>query len=500
MVVVGRAPRREPRGVLLALDLGGAGLAADPVLVRRADVGERPRDRPAAGEVQRAVEEVQVTLLHRHPAPQRRVDRPHHLALRVDHRAAEGGLVQFAAVDGCGVVDRELQRRHGGLALPDGHVGVVTGPVAPAVGAVLLRQLGEERPLRGVRHVLVVAGAGLSAVRGALRLPPRHPRLAVGVAAGGLLAGREVDAGGRADAVLAGHRLQVLQRLLALRDPGLVAVVLVHLGAVEERVARVPERVAQIDRAEVLAVVVGLDATGDVHRTRAGVDAVRGDLVVHQQRGGRDQLEGRARGVLPGGGAVEQRDTGRRAGQLAVVGLGDAPDELLRVVGGIARGRENPARLRIHDHDRARRRRVTRVVGIADLPGQRGLRERLQPGVDAGHQGVALLRRGRPARSDGVALRVELNDVLAVDAAERGVVLLLQPGGADGVDVVQRRVGLLVGRGDLAGVAEHVRGQRAVGVLRSADRPYRHPGNCSRCSLMASTTPVEASSATVTGA
>ena len=77
---------------------------------------------------------------------------------------------------------------------------------------------------------------------------------------------------------------------------------------------------------------------------------------------------------------------------------------------------------------------------------------------------------------DGDALRVEPHVLLAVDTAQHRVVVVLEPADTDGVGVDQARVLGLVGGGDLAGVAEHLRGQRSAGVARFGDGVDRDAG------------------------
>ncbi len=108
------------------------------------------------------------------------------------------------------------------------------------------------------------------------------------------------------------------------------------------------------------------------------------------------------------------------------------------------------------------------------LVGQRLLHQRLDVGVDARHQRVALLCRhrrwsSRPACPGRRAGRGRCRRCPAAARRTR-----LQTGATDAVGVAERGVRLLVRGGDGAGVAEDVRRQRAAGVVADGLRLDAH--------------------------
>ena len=153
----------------------------------------------------------------------------------------------------------------------------------------------------------------------------------------------------------------------------------------------------------------------------------------------RECLEGRARLVVRLDRAVLARVGGR---SVHVVGIDARP----------VREREDLARARIHHHRRGAERRV----GLADV-GQHRLGALLDACVERERQILAGLGALRLDHADRLAERVLHEPPLAVLAAQRIVLRILQPG--------QPRV---VG----ADQAEHLRGQEAlrVGALRLGHR------------------------------
>ena len=216
----------------------------------------------------------------------------------------------------------------------------------------------------------------------------------------------------------------------------------------------------------------------DVEGGRAVVGA--GAEAVLQHRRGGHSLERGARRELALVGPGQQRGAGRVAGQARVVGLGDAAGEHVGVVGRRAGHRHHAAGPGVQ-HDRGRR-----VGGVRLAVGRRGLRagplhrvvqlalgDRLDPGVDRGHQVVAVHRRlggqGRLRVPDDVHRDLRL----AFLATQVGVVGLLQAGPADQVGALQH-LALGCGGGEFAlgdrrQVAEDVRGVQAVGRREAAD-------------------------------
>ncbi len=282
---------------------------------------------------------------------------------------------------------------------------------------------------------------------------------------------RAGDAEGR------GHLLQLLQRLLAGIHPGLVGLPLGDRRGVEEGVAGDLQGELQADRtAEGLGVEVGLGSAVHVQRAGTGILPVGADRAGGQVVAGADQLERRAGRVGAGDRPADQRIVGARVGQLGIVGNRDSPDELGRIEGRVACRRDHPAGVRIQHHHRAAGCRLALGVLGGQLVGQRLLGQRLHPGVDAGDQGVARLGRHRGGVADRLTARVQFHPLLAVHPAQHRVIGLLQPAAADGVGVGQLGVRLLVRGAHRPGVAEHVRGQRAVRVVQHALVVHGHPG------------------------
>ena len=233
-------------------------------------------------------------------------------------------------------------------------------------------------------------------------------------------AGRSTP-GARADAVARPPCAAGTRRLLAARRcaPGRGST---RPRPARRRTCRTSSRARpQRDRvAERLAVEVRLDPPVDRQRAGARVGAVQGDLVVHDQRGRGDQLERRAGRVL------RRRSRGRAAASFAdgavsccVVGVGDPADEQLRVVGRVAGHGEDPAGV-AGPSPRPRRT-------VAGLPALRGSAICCASDCSASRCTLAsmLVTSVSPCvagtlsvGADRVALRVQLHDLLAVDAAQ----------------------------------------------------------------------------------
>ena len=233
----------------------------------------------------------------------RRVDLLHYLARRADQCLAEPRRVQRAAVGQGGVGVGELQRRDGHVALADRGDRRLARLPDPAVLAVL--------PL-DLLHVRAVLPAVLAPVLALVRVVLPHPvePLAGRDRAGGLFG--QVDARVLAEAPVELHLLHLLRGRLGaehvVRRP---VVALVHLVAevVVNGVAGLDQRLGERHVAQAWLAVVDERGPVDVHRRRAGVKPVQREAV-GDRRGGRGDLERRARRVLALGRPVQRRLAG----------------------------------------------------------------------------------------------------------------------------------------------------------------------------------------------
>ncbi|MCW0449357.1 hypothetical protein NB706_002191 [Xanthomonas sacchari] len=277
--------------------------------------------------------------------------------------------------------------------------------------------------------------AGVPGFLAALGLVRRRGHDAAGLA-------DQVDAGGHAEAV-AGH---VLVDLGDAHVDGQLVVVGVH---------RLRDRLAQVGPAVAAAVRVAPAAADPGQIEHAGGE----DLVL--RAAGAAVQAGQAHERLDGGTgrhAAQHQAVELRPRRIAVerleVGVGNAVDEQVGVVGRQADHRQDLAGARI-DGD-----------GRALVVAERGDHGALQVGVDGQAQVGAGLRRHPADGADRAALHVGLDLLVADLAAQLLLVIALQPGLAD---VGQRRVALAqrlqVLLVDAADVADDVREQVAVGVV-----------------------------------
>ena len=221
--------------------------------------------------------------------------------------------------------------------------------------------------------------------------------------------------------------------------------------------------------------VVEGHAVGDRELARV-VDVLVGrDQVVLEGGRGRHELEGGARRVEPARHVVVE---GRRVKERPVVGDRDPALPHVEVVRRVARHGQHVAVAGVED-DRGAvgGRRVLlgdRVEGrphAQDVLGERVREERLQGRVDVQHDRVAGDGGSVLDGRDRVVVRVDLDLLLAVDAAQVLVVVLLDAVLADdrllGVAPLGGELGVLV-RGDRPDVAKDLGGEvapRGVGAL-----------------------------------
>ncbi len=278
------------------------------------------------------------------------------------------------------------------------------------------------------------------------------------------------------------HPLDRLAAVAALLGPEVVAQV------VEEHVVGGGQRARDVQRPQRLVgvVVEGAppDAAGDGEAARVVDDGVLVDQPVVERRRRGDQLEGRPRRVQARDRPVEQRLVRGRVGQAAVVRVADASDPDRRVVARVGRHRQHRAVARVQHHRRAARRRerpagawVDGMVQPGDLPGQVGVELALQADVDAEPQVLARHRLGDAEHPHHPALRVDLQALQPVVAAQHLVVGLLDPCLADVVAGERAPIGgrlQLVG-GDRPEVAEHLRRRGPVPVAAHRHGLGAHP-------------------------
>ena len=275
-----------------------------------------------------------------------------------------------------------------------------------------------------------------------------------------LLFGTDVDPGRRAEA----HRPRpLLERRVR-------AVVEAQGDLVEVGVAGGGERGGQRHRLVRVRIPVREGLPVDDLLRRA-LDELRRREDARLERGkGGHRLEGRARRIEAGHGAVERRVVGRRVGELRQVLLGHPARVDARVERGVGGESEDLAGLRIHRDERAAvRRPLAVVVRQPDAVGQGVLGRLLQIGVDCQADVVAGL--GELLELTGARHASERVDEDAPDprqAAKVRVVGRLHPGLADAVArgvaaLPVRRIELLLG--DLAHVAERLRRDPAIVVV-----------------------------------
>lgn len=367
----------EPRGRLLAVDLGRTRLGVHRDLVLRP--AAEPPGGGAAGRDTRegSVDLVAGLLGEGQLAVRLGLDLLDALAVAADDRLADGGVVEGAAVGDRGVDGRHLDRRDEGVTLADRVVDGVTGTHLVAFEAVLVGDLLDVRAV-----LLALLAPGVVVGLGEVLLP-----LAVRDPAADLVG--EVDAGLLAEAELVGGLVEPVVGLLLRVVPAVLLPLLVR-DAVVHGVAGDLQGAADGDVAVALGLEVLEGLATDGVRAGAGVVAVEG--VSGVDRGGRgDHLEDRAGGGLALDGPVQQREVGALSGELGVVLAGDAADPGVGVVVGQRGHRDDAAGLGLHDDDGAGVGLVVlagvgvelgagRLHGLVELV----LRDGLDPGVDRG--------------------------------------------------------------------------------------------------------------------
>ena len=352
--------------------------------------------------------------------------------MRFEHLARGHGAVGHGQLDGS----------HQDVALPDAHVHRVAA-----------------HPGRRLGIVPVVLGLPL----GRRDAPDR-------------LAGK-VDARQALKRVLREEVLQsVLSRALAV-VPELLA------DVVEHRVARLHDAAAQVEPAVAVVVPAQLLLAGAPAVPRAGAGPPgrsRGEAVLERGEA-RERLVGGRGGVLAADGAVHE-GVPRLLGLVEVPRLlRDDPLEHRGIERGVARHGDDPPVGEVHDHHRARHAGAGADGAVL---GRDELSERAVADVLHG----ALERKAHIGPLRGLHLAHYLHDVavgvrdhraLAVVARQKVVVVLLDAGAAhhvvelDGAPLARRGEVVL---GDRAGVAQHVRGERAVRVVAHAALLDVHAG------------------------
>ncbi|MNV11058.1 hypothetical protein D3C71_1016090 [compost metagenome] len=295
----------------------------------------------------------------------------------------------------------QLQRGHLPVALADAHVDRVAGIPALLAGLVLVLRRGQD---------------------------PAD------------LAG-QVDPGRLTEAVIA----HVVVEPLDAHVQGQLVVV---------RVDRLGDRLAQVGPAVAATVGVAPAARGARQVEHAGgEDPVLRFARAAVQPGQADQwLDGRARRHPAQHQAIELGPR-RIAVERLEIGMRNAVDEQVRVVGRQADHGQDLAGTRVHRHRRA--------FELAEGRHHRPLQVR----VDGQPQVAARLRRDPPDGADRTPLHVGLHLLVADLAAQLGLVIALQPGFADmgqrGVAFAEDLQVLVV---DPADVADDVREQVTIGV------------------------------------
>ena len=200
-------------------------------------------------------------------------------------------------------------------------------------------------------------------------------------------------------------------------------------------------------------------------------------------------LEDRARRIRAEGRAVErrvvlQRGRLRRQPLIGELPHRDAAGEHRRLVRRRRREREDRAVRRVEGDDRAAVRRPLAVaVREADSVLERLLGGLLELQVEREAQRVPRLRQRRGDHGAArVVGRVHVQPLGAGDAAQVRVVARLDAGLADLVAglVALLRLALQLARGDLADVAEHLRGERAIRVVPDVAPFDGHAGKLAR--------------------
>src|SRR5262245_18424187 len=250
-----------------------------------------------------------------------------HVPARVAHRLQDArGCVDLAE-------NLWLNLQHGAVRLDDlaDHVGLVEGA---AVGE---SRVGVEQLDRGHGHVALANAGEVHLAR--IDRQPERVELPLVRRDDTRDLGRQVDAGGRAEAVL-----------LA---PVAVPVDAEHgRRLVEERVARVPEAAVDVAHPETGTVPVADLESAEAEVARRANPGRDGDLLVGEDARARDELVGRAGRVLIADGVVDQRLLG--IVEELLVGLpADALAEDVVVVAWQADHRLDLAVLRVHHDDDA---------------------------------------------------------------------------------------------------------------------------------------------------
>src|SRR5262249_38382975 len=199
----------------------------------------------------------------------------------------------------------------------------------------------------------------------------------------------------------------------------------------------------------------------DGDRARAAVGS-RGRVSVGERGGRGGDLAGGLWAVLALGGPVEYRLAVRGAEQVLELPVGDAAVPNARVVGRVAGHGEDPAGGGHHHGRAAGGAGVAVALRAPDGLGQRAVGVRLEPGVEAGDQGVAGLGAGLVADAGDRACRVDGQRLLARGTAGLLVVVPLQARLADQVhagEAGHRKVALRqLLRRDRLQVAQDLRG------------------------------------------
>ena len=337
-----------------------------------------------------------------------RIDPLQHGAVGLLHAEADVRADHGSAVGDRRVGDRELERRHLYVALPDREVDVVAdGP--GAVGAV-----SDPTPARSVLRLALEGPGGVVAF--ALEVVHVVPPGGRGQVPANFAA--EVDAGGTADP----ERVRPLLKRAAIRV-GRGLGIGERAEVVEEHVVGHPDRVLQIEHAVGAAARVVAALPVEAELACVVVAVSHGPRPALQRRGSRDRLERGAGRACALDRAVDQRVAARGVVELRVHRRGHRLSEDVGVERGVGPHRVDLAVVRVHRHERAA---VGRGIRGDRLP-QRGLAGLLERNVQRQLEIVPGHRLDLAQRAREPPERVHLDPVGAVGPLQVVVVVPLEP-------------------------------------------------------------------------